>query len=308
MTDDSMRMPEPDPLILIVDDMPANIQVLAHALIPNYRVKFATNGPDALILASAAEKPDLILLDIMMPGMDGYEVCRRLRDQPETQHIPVIFVTAKNEVSDQEHGFHVGAVDYISKPFELPIVRARVRAHVALKRRTELLEKLAFLDGLTEIPNRRRLDEVLQAEWRRALRNRLSLTLLMIDIDHFKAFNDHYGHRTGDDCLCKVAHALRAALLRPGDFIARYGGEEFAVLLPECDEHGAYKVAERLRAVVQALAIPHEHAKTSLHVTISIGYSTRIAAQDQEPRLLVEAADQALYLSKQQGRNRVCAK
>lgn len=308
MIPDPAATHEPDPLILIVDDTPTNIQVLAHVLMESYRIKFATNGPDALALANAPEKPDLILLDIMMPGMDGYEVCRRLRDHEETRNIPVIFVTAKNEVYDQEHGFHVGAVDYIGKPFELPIVRARVRTHISLKRRTELLERLAFLDGLTEIPNRRRLDEVLQMEWQRAIRNQVALALLMVDIDHFKAFNDHYGHSAGDECLCRIAHTLRAALLRPGDFIARYGGEEFTVLLPECDDRGAGKVAERLRASVEALGILHEYSQTSPRVTISVGYAVRVPAQNGEPALLLEAADQALYLSKQQGRNRVCMK
>lgn len=308
MMHDAAKTHEPNPLLLIVDDTPANIQVLAHALMGSYRVKFATNGPDALALASIDEKPDLILLDIMMPGMDGYEVCRRLRDHPGTQHIPVIFVTARNEVHDQEHGFHVGAVDYIGKPFELAIVRARVRTHVALKRRTELLERLAFLDGLTEIPNRRRLDEVLQIEWRRAMRNQSTLALLMLDVDHFKAFNDHYGHGAGDECLRKVAHTLQAMLLRSADFIARYGGEEFAVLLPECDDQGARRVAERLRASVEALGIPHAYAETAPQVTISVGYATQMPAQNGEPTGLTNAADQALYLSKQQGRNRVCTK
>jgi diguanylate cyclase (GGDEF)-like protein len=296
---------EPNPLVLIVDDTNTNIQILAQALLQDYRVKFATSGQVALQLASAPEKPDLILLDVMMPDMDGYEVCRRLQDNPSTRDIPIIFVTAKSDIQDQEYGFNIGAVDYIIKPFELPIVRARVRNHINLKRKTELLEKLALIDGLTSIANRRRFDEVLRVEWNRAMRNQASLSLLMIDVDHFKSFNDNYGHGAGDECLKRVASALKKSLFRAGDFVARYGGEEFAVVLPKCNADNARNVAERIRATVEALNILHRYSGAADHITVSIGYAALVPTRNGDPQTLIETADRSLFLAKQGGRNRV---
>jgi diguanylate cyclase (GGDEF)-like protein len=294
------------PLILIVDDTPANIQILAEALNGDYRIRFATSGAAALDLARAPDKPDLILLDVLMPGMDGYQICRLLQEDPATRNIPIIFVTAKTGVSDQSYGFSIGAVDYITKPFELAIVRSRVRTHVNLKRKTELLEQLASVDGLTGIPNRRRFDETLQREWRRAARHQSSLALLMIDVDHFKAFNDHYGHGAGDRCLQKVAGALMASLFRPGDFLARYGGEEFAILLPECAVEGARTVAERSSAKVEALGIPHAADSSGAgHVTVSVGCAALVPHSNKDPSALLDAADRWMYLAKQEGRNRI---
>jgi diguanylate cyclase (GGDEF)-like protein len=303
---DPIMIEEPNPLILIVDDTNTNIQILAQTLLQDYRVKFATSGQAALQLASGPEKPDLILLDVMMPEMDGYEVCRRLQDKPSTHNIPIIFVTAKSDIQDQEYGFNLGAVDYIIKPFEMPVVRARVRNHINLKRKTELLEKLALLDGLTNIPNRRRFDEVLRLEWKRAARNHASLSLLMIDVDHFKAFNDNYGHGAGDECLRRVAYSLNKALFRAGDVVARYGGEEFAVVLPKCNADNARNVAERIRATVETLNILHRYADAADHITVSIGYAALVPNQNGDPHALVEAADRSLFLAKQGGRNRVC--
>lgn len=183
----NMQKPDDRPMILILDDTPTNIQVLAEALCSDYRVKVATSGKVALAMANNPEsRPDLILLDVMMPEMDGYEVCRRLKQSPATQGIPVIFVTAKNDVADEEHGLRLGAMDYIVKPFRLAIVKARVQNHINLKMKTDLLETLALVDGLTGIPNRRRFDEVLDNEWKRAQRGCSALALIMADIDYFK--------------------------------------------------------------------------------------------------------------------------
>ncbi|CAK0776062.1 two-component system, chemotaxis family, response regulator WspR [Gammaproteobacteria bacterium] len=294
----------PPPLILLVDDTLTNIFGLVKVLKDDYRLKTATNGSDALQLANASEKPDLILLDVMMPDLDGYEVCRRLKSNLATQDIPIIFVTARSEVSDQEYGFNLGAVDYITKPFELPVVRARIRNHIKLKQKTELLENLAMLDGLTDIPNRRRFDEMIAIEWRRARRNTLPLSVLMVDVDHFKAYNDHYGHGAGDECLRKVARSLKSALMRPADFVARYGGEEFVIILPENNEGGARQMAERIRAAVWDLSIPHAHSPTAKYVTISLGHATRVPGLDDVPEVLLGTADRALYQAKQEGRNR----
>jgi len=202
----------------------------------------APHGQAALTLLQGEAQPDLILLDIMMPDMDGYEVCRRIKQDPAIWHIPIIFLTAKGAVADQQLGFDLGAVDYIVKPVEIPLLLARVRAHIRLKRKSEQLEKLAMIDGLTDIANRR------------------ALALLMVDIDHFKAFNDHYGHGAGDECLRRVAQCLAMGLLRPGDFIARYGSEEFCVILPQCTAAGALQVAENLLTAVAELQIPHAYA------------------------------------------------
>lgn len=294
------------PRILIVDDSPTNIQVLAEALKLDYQIKIATSGAAALQIAAGDEPPDLILLDVMMPEMDGYEVCRRLKAQPQLQKIPVIFVTAKQEMEEEEQGLNLGAVDYITKPFHLPIIKARIRNHLELKRKSDLLESLAKLDGLTNIPNRRALEEVLIQEWQRACRNHTPLAVIMLDIDSFKAYNDHYGHCAGDLCLKAVAGALQRQLSRAADTLARYGGEEFTVVLPETDFGGAQDVAERLRAAIDALAIEHAHSDASPHVTISVGFASTSHPSGKEFTTLLESTDKMLYQAKATGRNRVC--
>jgi diguanylate cyclase (GGDEF)-like protein len=292
------------PLILIVDDTPTNIQVLAEALRPDYRVKVAPNGKAAFEVI-AKGMPDLILLDVMMPEMDGYEVCRRLKTQPETKEIPVIFITAKSDVLDEELGLRLGAVDYIIKPFNLPIVIARVRNHINLKIKSDLLETMAMVDRLTNIPNRRRFDASLEEEWRRAQRNGTHLSLLMIDIDHFKGYNDHHGHSAGDECLKKVAASLSSVVDRPGDLVARWGGEEFIAILPDTDLDGAKKIAEQMRARVEDMAIPHGHSDISPSVTVSIGVTGQQPQVTDSAAELIEKADHMLYQAKNTGRNRV---
>ncbi len=295
--------------ILVVDDEPANIQALGSLLKDEYRIRVANSGEKALTMLQdgAQPHPDLILLDVKMPGIDGYEVCRRIKEDPNSSDIPVIFVTAMNAAGDEEQGLNLGAVDYIAKPFNRAIVRARVHTHMSLKRKTDLLEQIALLDGLTGIPNRRYFDEQLQREANRSLRQEKSLSVLMMDIDHFKDFNDHYGHGAGDQCLQKVAETLKTTLLRPADMIARYGGEEFVALLPGTDASGAREVAEKLRTAIAELAIPHEHSSASSVVTLSIGCAT-YSPQDPEEVLdgLLKSGDEALYSAKKTGRNR-CA-
>lgn len=298
--------------ILVVDDEPTNIQALGTLLKDEYRIQVANSGEKALSLLQAGQRPspDLILLDIQMPGIDGYEVCRRLKEDPATSGIAIIFVTARDAASDEEHGLNLGAVDYIAKPFSPAIVRARVRTHMRLKRKTDLLEQYARLDGLTGIPNRRHFDELFDKEARRALRDGQPLSVLMIDIDHFKPFNDNYGHGAGDLCLQRVARALTGALLRPADQAFRYGGEEFVALLPGTDATGAADVAEQLRAAVEALAIPHEHASTAALVTLSLGVATLDPGQEtaSDAQGLLKRADEALYEAKKAGRNRVASR
>lgn len=291
--------------VLIVDNTPANIQVLAEALASDYRVRVASQGTKALEIACSADPPDLILLDVMMPEMDGYQVCQQLKADERTSSIPIIFVTAKSGIEDETYGLNLGAVDYINKPFHLPVVRARVKAHINLKLKTDLLENLVQIDGLTYIPNRRRFDQVFAQEWARMGRDQQPLALAMIDVDHFKAYNDHYGHGAGDDCLRQVAAALQRSLQRPADLAARYGGEEFVLLLPNTDGPGACTIAERARCAVAAADLPHAHSPTAGHVTVSIGIAA-MDVPDGDPQRLLAAADQALYQAKREGRDRCC--
>ena len=294
---------QPKDTILIVDDTPANIQILAGALINKYHVQVATSGAVALEIVSQPKKPHLILLDIMMPEMDGYEVCKRLKSDPSTWEIPIIFVSAKDQVRDQQHGFDLGAVDYITKPFEIPLVLARINVHLRLKHKSDQLEQLALMDALTDIPNRRALDQCIQREIKRAARNEMPLSLLMLDIDHFKNYNDHYGHGVGDACLRQVAKAIENALQRPGDMVGRYGGEEFVVVLPNCDETCATSVAEKIRSRIALLNIPHAASPVADHVTVSIGIKSTFCQSEDECIDMLHDVDQALYLAKKSGRN-----
>jgi len=291
--------------ILVVDDTPDNLTLLSSLLKDEYKVKVANSGEKALKIAAASQPPDLILLDIMMPVMDGYEVCRRLQDDPVTRRIPIIFVTAKREIEDEKIGLDLGAVDYISKPYSIPIVKARVRAHVRHKQQADMLESMAMIDALTHIPNRRRFNDILDSEWRRSCRKGSPLSLLMVDIDFFKPYNDHYGHGRGDICLAQVAEALAAVVNRPGDLAARYGGEEFTAVLPHTDEEGARHIAEQFRVVLESLAIPHAHSSVANHVTVSIGVASAVCSEQFAASELLLIADRALYQAKKAGRNRV---
>ena len=290
--------------VLLVDDVPANLSLLSSILRDDYRIQLATSGAKALELV-AAGAPDLILLDVMMPDMDGHEVCKRLKSDPNTRDIPVLFVTAQNQVEDEELGLMLGAMDYIHKPISPPIIKARVRNHIALKLQTDALKRLSLFDGLTNIPNRRHFDATLDIEMQRAIRTHHHLSLLMIDVDYFKPFNDHYGHGTGDACLIQIAQAMQAGMNRPTDLLARYGGEEFVTLLPETNLEGACKVAESLRQTVVNLRIPHAGSSIAEHVTISVGVACRTQSDPKSTSYLLRRADQALYQAKQTGRNQV---
>lgn len=291
--------------ILIVDDAPANISVLVKALTSDYEISVAVTGEDALSIVTSDRAPDLVLLDIMMPGMDGYEVCRRMKNDAATREIPIIFITAKDDEEDETRGLELGAVDYITKPFSPPIVKARVKTHLELKRKSDLLENLASLDGLTCIANRRRFDQILEVEWSRALRTESWISVIMMDIDFFKPYNDNYGHAAGDDCLRKVAEALETSLRRSADTVARYGGEEFVAILPGTDPHGALVVAENMRHSVESLAIEHAYSAVSPLVTISAGVASAIPMTESSAGTLVASADKRLYEAKSSGRNRV---
>ncbi|MBZ0106271.1 MAG: diguanylate cyclase [Sulfuricella denitrificans] len=294
--------PEDRPRILIVDDERININLLNALLKSDYKIMVATDGEQAL-KAAMTGKPELILLDIVMPGIDGYEVCRRLKATAATQTIPVIFITAMGEVENEAMGFALGAVDYIAKPFNSAVVKARVGVHMKLKRNGDILENLASMDALTEVPNRRAFDQTRKQEWARSLRDGLPISFVMIDIDMFKQFNDNYGHGAGDACLIRIAKALNGCVQRPGDLLARYGGEEFAAILVNTPEEGAQRMAESIQATVAALQIPHAFSAAAPHVSVSIGIATAIPSPSLTADMLSEAADNMLYQAKNAGRN-----
>lgn len=298
---------EKKPTVLVVDDTPANIAFLVHLLGPICHVRTAMGGGRALELARSAEPPDLILLDVVMPGMTGYEVIAQLKDDPQTAEIPVIFITSLSDEENEERGLRLGAVDYIAKPFHAAIALARVESHLRLKRYQDLLKERSHLDGLTGLSNRRAFDETLAQEWRRAARLASPLSLLMLDVDKFKQFNDLYGHLMGDDCLRRIARELAAAA-RSNDFIGRYGGEEFVCLLPHTSSEGAMHFAKRLRQAVRDLGIVHEGSDVADHVTISLGVATVVPDGNTRPDRLLAVADQMLYRVKEQGRDGFCAR
>jgi diguanylate cyclase (GGDEF)-like protein len=291
-------------IVLIIDDSPLNIQLLSGILGDEQDIIFATRCDDAITLATR-ELPDLIMLEVVMPEMNGYDVCRKLKENPDTRKIPVIFVTAKSELEDEAMGLSCGAIDYITKPYHAAIVKARVKNHLELKRYRDYLENLSAIDGLTGIPNRREFEIEYDIEWRRCMRSGSSLSLLFLDIDFFKQYNDIYGHIAGDDCLRTIAHLFTDTVNRPGDCVARIGGEEFVCILPETDPIGARLVADLLLERVQELALPHRGSETAPYITISIGVSTTIPTKEDNPESLIGYADQMLYRAKENGRNRV---
>lgn len=295
------------PKLLLVDDQPMNIRVLHQLFRYECDVHMATGGEQAIEVCKAL-LPDLILLDVVMEGMDGHEVCRRLKADPLTQDIPIIFLSANGEEDDEAIGLELGAVDYIGKPFNPMIVRARVKTHLTLKRQGDYLRSMAMLDGLTGVANRRKLEVRLEAAWSQACRDNGPLSLIMIDVDYFKKYNDHYGHQRGDQCLRRLAMALAATLNRPYDLLARYGGEEFACLLPDTDLAGAERVAQKMLAAVAELRIEHLASDVGPQVSLSLGVATVLASARLTPQELLRCADEQLYLAKAGGRARVCAR
>lgn len=293
------------PTVVIIDDVPTNIKVIHSCLGDDFNICFAVNGEEGIQLVRQT-KPDIILLDVVMPGMDGYEVCSKLKADPDTRKIPIIFVTTRNEIDAETKGLTLGGVDYVTKPIIPAILKVRVTTHIELKRQRDYLEHLLDYDSLTGLANRRHFDETLIKEWSRGTRSHLPLSVIMIDIDFFKAFNDIYGHPAGDDCLRKVAQAFSSVITRKGcDLIARYGGEEFVAILVDTDRKGGRIVAERLKTSVSNLALPHVRSAVADHVTASFGVATMVPTLDQDPTALTAAADQMLYQAKAEGRNRI---
>jgi diguanylate cyclase (GGDEF)-like protein len=293
--------------ILVVDDDVTAIRMLRETLHQVAKVRFATNGADALRLAQE-RAPDVILLDGDMPGENGFEVCTKLKANEALAEIPVIFVSAHSDLAFETRALELGAADFIAKPINPAVVQLRVRLHLHLKEQVDELRRLSGTDALTQLGNRRSFDERFANEWKRAHRNGSVLSLLVIDVDYFKRYNDEYGHKRGDECLQRVGAAIARCGARAQDFPARIGGEEFAVLLPETPAAGALAVAESLRTSVASEAIAHARNDAAPHVTVSIGIACAAPARVQGEAgcgALFEQADAALYAAKRAGRDRV---
>ncbi len=304
-------------LILIADDDALTRKILERSLQKDgYRVASAADGVECLDLFKQ-ERPVLALVDAMMPNMDGFDCCEALLAEPDAAHFPVLIITGLEDQESIDKAFAVGAADYITKPIRWPVLRHRLRLLVEHLREQESLEanhrelqQLVMTDALTKLANRRRFDEELDKEWRRALRDERMVSLIMIDIDSFKPYNDNYGHPQGDRCLQQVAKALSGNVHRGGDLIARYGGEEFAVVLPNTHGAGAYHVAERIRQAVWDAHLPHLYGRRDQNgtllrdrVTISLGVANLAPQQDLSSSNLVQLADEALYKAKALGGN-----
>ncbi|KMY66777.1 hypothetical protein AAU61_16225 [Desulfocarbo indianensis] len=282
-------------------------------------------GVGKTVAVKEDEEFDLIILDIVMPDMDGIKACKIIKNVDRLKDVPIIIVTSRTDYDSLAEAFQAGAMDYITKPIHAVELMARVHSALALKaevdrrkaREQQLIEmtsrlseanqelkRLSSLDGLTGVANRRLFDVTLEQEWRRSMRQKRSLALVMMDIDFFKLYNDHYGHQAGDECLKQVSAAIQKCLRRPADLLARYGGEEFVALLPDTDLPGAFTLAEYARRGIERLALAHSFSKAAPVVTVSLGVAAIIPENRFKPAQLLGAADQALYRAKEEGRNR----
>lgn len=315
----------PLPCLLIVDDDPVSVVQLQRVLEGQARIAVATSGEEALNEIHA-HAPDLVLLDAAMPGRCGFDICMAIKSDPATADLPVIFITGQTSTESETRALTIGAIDFIRKPGDPAVVRARVRAHLALKRKTDELRRLTTVDGLTGIANRRAFDELLGIEWRRAMRHQQPLSLLLADIDHFKLYNDAYGHVAGDACLRQVAQTISASTQRAGELAARFGGEEFAVILPHLGAAQAQEFAQRLCAAIEAQGIAHAASPVAAHVTVSIGVASVVCPCTADTSktakcsdcdcfehcrhaadALIALADGALYIAKRNGRAQVAS-
>lgn len=290
--------------ILIVDDQPINIELLKGILEDDYRIMTADSGLKALQCCQEM-MPDLVILDVVMPELDGLQTCHILKADLNTSNIPIIFVTAVTEQHEENACWDAGGIDFLNKPVNPLTLHHRVKAQLTIKLQSDLLRAQAYMDGLTHIYNRRYFDDYYAKQQVHAKRSGEALCILLIDIDFFKQYNDHFGHLQGDICLKRVASILKATLCRPLDIVARYGGEEFVCILPATDIHGASVVAEKLLVAVQQLDMPHPASEHNV-LTISIGVGCYKKAIENADTLM-QLADKNLYMAKTAGRNRYYA-
>jgi len=293
--------------VLVIDDSLLNIMHINNILKDDYEVYFGTDGN--LGLKKAVEIiPDIILLDVLMPDMDGYEVINELKNNSLTKDIPVIFLTALDTVEQEVKGLEAGAVDYVTKPIVGPLLKARLKIHLELKKQRDYLQNLTMIDGLTGIANKKRLNEYIDKWYRISFRKKTYLSIFMIDIDHFKLFNDTYGHIAGDDCLKKIASEIKNSLKRPYDLAARFGGEEFTCVIPEANYQDAIQIAKRIKKNIDLLKIEHKSSPVLPYVTVSIGGITTVPKDTDGYSKILEKADEALYEAKKNGRNQIVIK
>ncbi|MBB1322673.1 MULTISPECIES: diguanylate cyclase [unclassified Shewanella] len=290
--------------ILLVDDQVVNIKILHQLLQDDYDIYMARDGNQAIEMCKKVN-PDLVLLDIEMPILNGFDVCAHLKNDPDTQEVAVIFVSGHFDEDKEVRGFQLGAVDFIHKPINPVITKARIKNQIRLKLNTDLLRTIALIDGLTGVANRRQFEQVLPVSWSQCAREKQPLTVILLDIDFFKHFNDTYGHTEGDVCLRLVAQKIHDTVNRPYDLVARFGGEEFICILPNTDLIGGTYVAQQIVDSIVSLKIPHINSSISAFVTISAGVSSVVPEYDMSSTTLIEEADKQLYIAKDRGRNRV---
>ncbi len=314
-------------MVLLVDDQAMIGEALRRSLATERDIDFHfCADPHEAIAVAEQLRPTVILQDLVMPGVDGLTLLAEYRATPALRDVPIIVLSTKDDPTVKSAAFAAGANDYLVKlPDSIELIarlRYHSRSYVGLQQRDEAfralresqqqlvetnltLQRLMNSDGLTKLSNRRHFDEYLEMEWRRALREQSSVSLLMIDVDYFKSFNDSFGHVAGDDALRQVAEMLRNSCTRSSDMAARYGGEEFAIILPGTSSGGARLLAEKVRRAIEGLRIPHDQPKPGSSLSASIGVATLIPRQGQDVLTLVELADQALYQAKHSGRNQV---
>ena len=291
--------------ILIAADLESHLASLAGILGDEYEIIAARNGREAVNIAKEFP-PDLVLLDCAMAEVDGYEATAMLKGCEDTCDIPVFLITERNNTDAERKGLFAGALDFIIKPFDPVIVKHRVENQMRIQNQLRFIKMLSTIDQLTTLPNRRSFDARIELEWNRAKRELTSCSILLVDIDDFKIYNDTYGHLNGDAALREVSAIIKDALKRPGDYAARWGGEEFIVLLPATGLDGAMGIAETIRASIESLVIPIlDYLETKL--TISIGVNSQIPAQSCSVERFIDEADKALYIAKRTGRNKVCS-
>ncbi len=294
------EVPNPN-RVLVIDDSRSIHKLIAARLRSEGLDVYGEEDGEKGFERAVHDSPDLILLDIGLPAVDGFEVCRWLKEHPSTRNIPIIFLTGTSDTDSKVRGLDLGAVDYVTKPFDQIELRARVRAALRTKRLQDILEQQSFLDGLTGLWNRSYLDRRIESELNVARRYGRPMSLVLLDIDHFKRLNDSYGHLFGDVVLQGIAESLRA-YARRSDIVARYGGEEFAVLLTDTGRNAAVHVSERLRDALDSRS--YDIRGESVSVTASFGVATTETLDSElTPAMLIGAADRALYASKDAGRN-----
>ena len=289
--------------ILIIDDSDVQASYLRSILDSDYDVTMVQTAEDGL-LRLHSEDYSLILLDVVMPGMDGFMLLKKLQDEMVTRHIPVILITSLSDIENEQRGLTLGAVDYISKPFHPMIVKARVNTHIKLYQYRKQIEYQSMTDQLTGVANRRRHDRHSLIKWQEAARLQIPFSVCIFDIDNFKKYNDMFGHPAGDTVISAVAKTVSAHLRRSTDFLARYGGEEFVAFLMGNHSNKAFEYLKQVRQAVEDLHIPHDPA-AGQWVTISIGGVTTVPKMEDAYCNYLKVADTMLYEAKRSGRNRV---